>query len=132
MAENQVTDGDSSVEPQTSPASGEPHADSPDNTAAKDQVDQKVDQDVTADAPTKTTTDSPRKSDTKADSKRSKGKDEPQSVRAQNAADVSASDTKAPDDQRPASVAPEPQPSKPKSLADVMKVDLRVRRRRRF
>ncbi len=135
MAGNQVTDGDSGVEPQTGPASVEPHAELPDNAAAKDHVDQQVDQDVTADASTKPA-DSPRKSDTKADSKKSK-KDEPQPARAEKApdvpaADVPASDTTAPDNPPPAPVASEPQSSKPKSLVEVMKVDLRVRRRRRY
>ncbi|MBV8437905.1 MAG: hypothetical protein JOY95_10370 [Silvibacterium sp.] len=127
MAGNQVTDGDSGVDPQTGPVSDEPHVDSSEDAAAKDVAGDSV----TADAPSKPA-DSPKK----VDKSKLKGKDEPQ-ARAQKtadvpAADLPASDTKAPDHQPPAPAVPEPQASKPKTLAEVMKVDLRVRRRRRY
>ena len=123
MAGNQVTDGDSGVE-QTGPVSDEPHADSSGDAASKDQADQQGDQGVTADASTKAA-DAPRKP-------KSKGKDEPQTARSQKAADVPASDTKAPDIQPAAPVVSDSQLSKPKSLAEVLKVDLRARKKRRY
>jgi hypothetical protein len=128
MAGSQVTDDDSGAEPQTGPVSSEAPADAPDNAEAKDRIAEGV----TTDEPSKTT-GTPKKTEAKADSKpKSKGKDEAQPAPAQKAADVPASDTKAPDAQPPAPVASgSSQPSKSKSLAEVMKVDLRVRRRRR-
>jgi cytoskeletal protein RodZ len=127
MAGNQVTDDDSGEEPQTGPVSSEARADAPDNAEAKGRMGEGV----TTDVPSKTA-DTPKKTEAKADSKtKSKGKDEAQPAPAQKAADVPASDTKAPDAQPPASPASGSQPSKSKSLAEVMKVDLRVRRRRR-
>lgn len=127
MAGNQVTNDDSGLEPQTGSVSSEAPADAPDSAEAKDRMGEGA----TTDVPSKTA-DTPKKIEAKADSKtKSKGKDEAQPAPAQNAADVPASDTKAPDAEPPPPLASGPQPSHSKSLAEVMKVDLRVRRRPR-
>jgi hypothetical protein len=132
MDGNEVTEGDSGVEPKTGAVSDEVRVESPENATAKDRAEESV----TADPPGKVA-DTSKKSGGKAEGKpKPPVKEEPSPAQVQKTAEVSASESapgkKDAEPEPPAPVASGPQPAKLKSLAEVMKVDLRVRRRRSY